>query len=338
MHGHRVAAVDGVVPRGVDDHLAMIPALQRERLPLDVHRDDRGAGAVAHAVAAVVAQAEDPVAGLVLLAVHGQRGSVHTLGLDRPGPGELVEGGNLVAPMGQDHGVDAPVLEPRMLGDHLGAPLGHQLGDVDAAVAQVQLIGGAGLAVAHQLEGCSLPGLLLAHVLGDQHPADVLTQGAHRCPRADGLELRGVADHDQLGVVPCRERDQLGKLAVADHARLVDHEHAAGWQVVDLELVEHAGDRPGGDVRARLEHVGGRAGERAADDLDAGGLERLPAHVEREGLADPGGALDDHHAGRALADGPGPSTAGPWSAWAARRWPPRSPDVSATPTHAADRC
>ncbi len=60
-----------------------------------------------------------------------------TLGLDRPGPGELVEGGDLVTPLGQDHRVDAPVLEPCMLGDHLGAPLGERLGDVDAAVAQV---------------------------------------------------------------------------------------------------------------------------------------------------------------------------------------------------------
>ena len=125
MHGHRVAAVDGVVPRGVDDHLAMIVALQRERLPLDVHRGDRGAGAVAHAVGAVVGETEDPVAGLVLLAVDGQRGSAHTPGLNRLCPGELVEGGDLVAALGQDHRVDAPVLEPRMLGDHLGAPLGH---------------------------------------------------------------------------------------------------------------------------------------------------------------------------------------------------------------------
>ena len=68
-------------------------------------------------------------------------------------------------------------------------------------------------------------------------------------PPSRWVGAAGVADHDQLGVVPCRQRDQLGKLAVADHARLVDHEHAAGWQVVDLQLVEHAGDRPGGDVR-----------------------------------------------------------------------------------------
>ena len=137
VHGHRVAAVDRVVPRGVDDHLAMIAALQRERLPLDVDRGDDGAGAVAHAVAAVVGQAEDPVAGLVFLAVDGQRGSVHTLGLDRLGPGELVEGRNLVAPLGQDHGVDAPVLEPCMLGDDLGPAVGHRVGDVDAAVAPI---------------------------------------------------------------------------------------------------------------------------------------------------------------------------------------------------------
>ena len=175
---------------------------------------------------------------------------------------------------------------------------------MDAAVAPIQLVGGAGLAGAHQLEGRSLPGLLLAHVLGDQHPADVLTQGAHRCARADGLELRGVAHHDQLGVVPGRERDQFGKLPVADHPRLVDDEHAAGWQVVDLELVEHAGDRQCGDVGTALEHVGGASSERTADDLDAGGLERLPAHVEGEGLAHSGRALDDHHAGRALADRP----------------------------------
>ena len=89
-----------------------------------------------------------------------------------------------------------------MLGHHLGAPLGYRLGDVDAAMAEVYVVGGACLAVAHQLEGGSLPGLLLAHVLGDQDPADVFTQGAHRCARADGLELRGVTDHDQLGVVP----------------------------------------------------------------------------------------------------------------------------------------
>ena len=57
-------------------------------------------------------------------------------------------------------------------------------------------------------------------------------------------------------------------------------------------------------IGATLEHVGGPARQRTADDLDAGGLERLPTHVEGEGLAHPGGTLDDYHAGRALTDGP----------------------------------
>ena len=134
------------------------------------------------------------------------------------------------------------------------------------------------------------------------HPADVIAQGAHRCARLDGLELEGIADHHQLGLVPRRQRDQLGELAVAEHARLVDHEHAAVGQALDLELVERRRHGGRGDVRALLEELGGASGQGAADHLDAGGIEGFTADLERVGLAHPGVALDHQHAGGAEAD------------------------------------
>ena len=129
------------------------------------------------------------------------------------------------------------------------------------------------------------------------HPADVIAQGAHRCAGLDGLELEGIADHHQLGLVPRRQGDQLGELTVAEHARLVDHEHAAVGQPLDLELVERRGHCRRGDVRSLLEELGGTSGQRAADHLHSGGIEGLAADLERVGLAHSGVPLDHQHAG-----------------------------------------
>ena len=124
------------------------------------------------------------------------------------------------------------------------------------------------------------------------HPADVIAQGAHRCSRLDGLELEGIADHHQLGLVPCRQRDQLGELTVTEHARLVDDEDPAVGKALDLELVERGSHGGRGDVRALLEELGCASGQGTAGHLDPGGIEGFAADLQRVGLAHPGVPFD----------------------------------------------
>ena len=292
VHGERVAAVDGVVVGGVEGELALVGTLQGERLALDVDRGDHAAGAVADRAAALVGETDHPVAHLVLLVTHGQRRAVDSPLGHRPGMGQLVERGHLVTTPGEDDRVETAGLEPGVVLDHLDLALGHRVGVVDAVVALVLAVRLARLTVAEQLQGCPLPVVVLADVLVQLHPADVIAQGAHRCARLDRLELEGIADHHQLGLVTGRQGDQLGELAVAEHARLVDHEHAAIGKALDLELVERGRHRRRGDVRSLLEELGGASGQGAADHLHPGGIEGFAADLERVGLADPGVALD----------------------------------------------
>ena len=239
---------------------------------------------------------------LVLLVTDGQRRAVDSPLGHRPGVGQLVERGHLVATPGEDDRVEPAGLEPGVILDHLDPALGHRVGVVDAVVALVLAVRRARLTVAEQLQCRPLPVVVLADVLVQLHPADVIAQGAHRCARLDGLELEGIADHHQLGLVPRRQGDQLGELAVTEHPRLVDHEHPAVGEALDLELVERRRHGGRGDVRSLLEELGGASGQGAADHLDPGGIEGFAADLERVGLAHPGVPLDDEHAGGAEAD------------------------------------
>ena len=215
--------------------------MQGQRLALDVDGGDHAAGAVADRTTALVGEAYRRVAHLVLLVTDGQSRPVDPPLGHRPGVGQLVEGGHLVATPGEDDRVESAGLEPGVVLDHLDPALGHRVGVVDAVVALVLAVRLARLTVAEQLQGRPLPVVLLADVLVQLHPADVVAQGAHRCSCFNGLELEGIADHHQLGLVPCRQGDQLGELAVTEHARLVDDEHPAVGKALDLTLMERGG-------------------------------------------------------------------------------------------------
>jgi len=109
--------------------------------------------------------------------------------------------------------------------DHLRPTLRRRRCNVDPVVAHVLAVRRARFGVAQQGERRPFPRIDLADVLGELDLADALAKGAQWRPGLNRLQLFGVADQHQLGVVPRRERDQLGELAVAEHPGLVHDEH-----------------------------------------------------------------------------------------------------------------
>jgi len=101
---------------------------------------------------------------------------------------------------GEDDRVEPAGLEPGVVLDDLDPALGHRVGVVDAVVALVLAVRRARLTVAEQPQGRPVPGVLLADVLVQRHPADVIAQGAHRCSRLDGLELKTGVQLGYAGV------------------------------------------------------------------------------------------------------------------------------------------
>jgi hypothetical protein len=140
VHGERVAAVDGVVVGGVEGQLALVGTLQSERLALDVDGGDHAAGAVADCTTALVGEADHPVAHLILLVTHAERRAMDSALGHRPGVGQLVEDGHLVATPGEDDRAEPAGLEPGVILDHLDPALGRRAGVVDAVIAHVLAI------------------------------------------------------------------------------------------------------------------------------------------------------------------------------------------------------
>ncbi len=75
--------------------------------------------------------------------------------------------------------------------------------------------------------GLSLPILTLPADLLQVRKPDPLGDGAKRRTGADGLELFGIANGHDLRAPLLGLDDEAGKLARADHAGLIDHEHVA---------------------------------------------------------------------------------------------------------------
>jgi len=119
------------------------------------------------------------------------------------------------------------------------------------------------------------------------HPADVIAQGAHRCARLDGLELEGSPTTTSFASSRAARETSSASWPIPEHARLVDHEHAAEGEPLDLELVKRGCHRGRSDVRALLEELRGASGQGAADHLDAGSVEDFTADLERVGLPTP---------------------------------------------------
>ena len=107
-----------------------------------------------------------------------------------------------------------------------------------------------------------------------------------------GVVLDGVADQDEAGVVLRGGRQQGGQVAGADHAGLVDDEHAARGQPARrpwvLQAAQDRRDRGGGDAGRVLELLGGQGGGGAPDHelvvVAPGGA----GGGQRGGLAGPG--------------------------------------------------
>jgi hypothetical protein len=268
-----VAAAVQVPPR--QGHLVRVVAVgaDGERAALGVQGGDGAAGAVGDPqLADRVVPTHDPVADgeLAVLDLQPLRAEPALEGQELLAVG--VEPVDLGPPGRQHHhllrGVTLglleglpPVPQQRQGGRGLG------LGGDDPVVGLVGRDGLLDQPGPHEFEGFAFPGVALPSVLCEFAGAQPQPQGAEAAAGVDGGQLPVVADQHHLGLAPLGVGQQLGELAAAEHAGLVDDQHRPRVQplVARAELAEEA--VAGGDVfeplglQADRGDSGRRAGE-----------------------------------------------------------------------------
>jgi hypothetical protein len=173
----------------------------------------------------------------------------------------------------------------------------------------VGLVGGHGLLDqpgADKVEGFTFPGLVLAAVLGQLAGAEAEAEGAEAAAGVDWGQLPVIADQDHLGLGLVCVLQELGELAAADHAGLVDHQHRVGVQLL-VSSVE-VGQEPvaGGHLLEplALETYGRDPGRGRGQEPVAVQLPGMAGDAEGVGLARPGPADDQGDPLAALAQIP----------------------------------
>jgi hypothetical protein len=290
--GDRVAVVEvlGGVGGGERDAALVVEADERV---LGVDLLDDAAVAVDDLVGAVVAAADDLVAGGVAAFAELDVGAGELAVVAEALAGAVVEVGDVDAPVGEHHGVVAVGSGGVPVADHPVAELLAGVGS-DQAVAVGQVARPA-LGVSTTQRGQCLALLVVALAAeGRELGAAVDREGAEATARLDLGKLAIVADEDELAVALLGLRSQRGEVTGADHARLVDDEHAQERQAVAMvERVAQLADRRGLDGRLVAKLSCGPGGEGAAEHLDVAAGPGFPSGVEREGLARSGRRADD---------------------------------------------
>jgi hypothetical protein len=95
---------------------------------------------------------------------------------------------------------------------------------------------------ADEFEGFAFPGVVLPPVLQKFGGAEAEAEGAEAAAGVDGGQLPVVADQHHLGLGALGVVEEAGKLAGAEHARLVHHQHRPSIQL--LAATVQVGQQP----------------------------------------------------------------------------------------------
>ena len=240
VDGERVAVaeVSGVEILRRKRVLGVLVGADRDGPRVGADGGDRGAGAVTDAEFAIVAEADDAVACLIVGVVDREDGAVEgSVGLEMS-PGSDVEVVDVMVVMG-DH-------ERVVAGEGGGIPISSELVPHvdrgrrvhDSVVKPVAVERGVDVPSAQLAERLAFPEFCLASVLseGDRFGAD--GEAVEEPARVDRVQLFRVADEHDLRVSVMRGVEEHGELASASHGCLVHDEDGSciEAQVSFLEL------------------------------------------------------------------------------------------------------
>ena len=79
-------------------------------------------------------------------------------------------------------------------------------------------------------QGVTFPFLVLSNVFGQLDCGEAYCESGEESAGVDFGELVVVSDQDEFPVGRFDQVGDLGELAAADHARLVDDDDGAGWE------------------------------------------------------------------------------------------------------------
>ena len=210
-------------------------------------------------------------------------------------PGALVEVVDVVVAFGEHEDVVAGEGGGVPVGGHVVADVDRGVGDEDAVVGVVAVERVGDPAGAQVGEGVAFPGVLLAAVLGEGDGREPVGEPVEETAGVDGVELAGIADHDDLRAGVVCGVEEGDEAAGGCHRGFVDDEHGlsveAEGAVGELEGAER--DGVGRDAGLGLELRGGGRGERGTDDVVAAVAPRVGGGVEGERLAGPRRGDDD---------------------------------------------
>ena len=155
--------------------------------------------------------------------------------------------------------------------------------------------GGSDAAAGEVLGGLALPGFGLAADGLEAGRGLLLEESSVGVSGTDRLELVGIAEQDDLGVVGGGVVEDARELAGVDHAGLVDDQDDAAVEglLAAAPGVLPAVEGAGGDAGLLLQGVGGLAGQGGADDVVAGVAVGLGDGRRGGGLAGTGAADDE---------------------------------------------
>jgi len=226
--GVAVGEVSGLEVGERDGELFALVGSDDERSSDRVDVVDSPAGAVEDPDAVVVVQGEDFVAD-----GEGAAAALDSIGIEvallaQDGPGPAVEIVDVCQPRCGHQDVVAIDAAVHPVLDKLGSGLVIRRGDVDTVVIDVGVNGGVWVTGAQLSECGALPLVGLATILGQLDGAEPGTQPTEGAAGLDLGKLIRVADQHDLG--PCRSGllVEAHEFALADHCRLVHHDHGPG--------------------------------------------------------------------------------------------------------------
>jgi hypothetical protein len=213
--------VAGVEVGTVEDDRATVVGDRADLPAVRIEMGDGGAGPVDDAEPTMVAQADDPVAGLQLDPAGVEGGAGEAAGGVQAGASTVVEVVH-VGPTQPDHDRPGRVVAggvPPVVDEPLAQVEGAVGGD-DAAVGPVGVERDGRVAVAEFVEGSLFPEVGLPSVVGELDGGKPGRQGAVEAAGVDLGQLVRVADQHHLHVGVGGVVQEAGELAGADHPRL----------------------------------------------------------------------------------------------------------------------
>ncbi len=209
--------------------------------------------------------------------------------------GALVEVVDVVVTFGEHDDVVTGKGGGVPVGGHVVADLDRGVRDDDSVMRVVAVERVGDPASAEVGEGFAFPGVLLAAVLGEGDGWEPGGESVEDAAGVDGVELVGIADHDDLRAGALCGVQEGDEAAGGCHGGFVDHKDCLLVEVEGAvgELDGAQRDGVGRDARLGLELRGGGGRERGADDVVAAAPPRVGGRVEGERLAGSGGGDDD---------------------------------------------